>query len=262
MSELYSTVSDWFANPAARSAARAIAILLVGLLLARLVKRRLVSGLRGQERLLASRILGGLILGLSVTWALSELGLSLSVVLGAAGVLTIAVGFAAQTAISNLISGLFLIIERPFRIGDVIEIGSTVGEVVVIDLMSTKLRTFDNLLVRIPNEVLLKAEVKNLTHFPIRRIDLELRLAPESDLERLRELLFSVTSSIHLCLDEPRPSLVFLGFDDSGARILLTAWAASGDYLAVKNEFHARLAHAMREADIEIGVPQRKMVAA
>ena len=82
----------------------------------------------------------------------------------AAGLLTVALGFAAQTSASNLISGLFLLGERPFVVGDVIRLASGItGEVVGIDLLSVKIRTFDNLLVRVPNETLLKSELTNLT---------------------------------------------------------------------------------------------------
>src|SRR5690554_2408270 len=73
--------------------------------------------------------------------ALREAGFSLDVVLGAAGILTVAIGFASQTSASNIISGLFVVMEKPFEIGDTIEVDATIGEVVAIDLLSVKLRT-------------------------------------------------------------------------------------------------------------------------
>ena len=89
-----------------------------------------------------------LVLGLFIISGLHQLGFNFGVLLGAAGVLTIAVGFASQTSMSNLISGLFLIGERAFAIGDLIKVGDTVGEVLSIDLLSVKLRMFDNTYVR------------------------------------------------------------------------------------------------------------------
>jgi small-conductance mechanosensitive channel len=126
-----------------------------------------------------------LLLAIFVMWALYELGFSLGVLLGAAGILTVAVGFASQTSMSNLISGLFLIGEKPFEIGDLIKVDQTVGEVLSIDLLSIKLRTFDNTYVRIPNETIIKTQVSTLTKFPIRRVDLQLGVAYKEDIARV-----------------------------------------------------------------------------
>ena len=119
--------------------------------------------------------------------ALRELGFKLSVLLGAAGVLTVAVGFASQTSASNIISGLFLLGERPFSVGDVIRVGSTTGEVLSIDLLSAKLRTFENLFVRIPNETLIKSEVTNLSRLPVRRLDLKIGIAYKEEVGENKE---------------------------------------------------------------------------
>ncbi|MCG8607282.1 mechanosensitive ion channel family protein [bacterium] len=105
---------------------------------------------------------------------LNELGFKLTHLVAAAGVTGVIVGFAAQTSVSNIISGFFLIAERPFIVGDAITVGSTTGEVLSIDMLSIKLRTFENKFVRMPNETILKSEVTNITHFPIRRVDYQL----------------------------------------------------------------------------------------
>lgn len=114
------------------------------------------------------------LLGLFTLSALKHIGIDLSILLGAAGIFTVAIGFASQTSASNLISGLFLMIERPFSISDVIKVNDITGEVISIDLLSVKLRTFDNLFVRIPNESMIKSAVTTLTKFPIRRVDLKI----------------------------------------------------------------------------------------
>src|SRR5690554_8088283 len=137
--------------------------------------------------------------------ALREAGFSLDVVLGAAGILTVAIGFASQTSASNIISGLFLVMEKPFEIGDVIEVDATIGEVVAIDLLSVKLRTPDNLYVRIPNETLIKTRVINRSKFPIRRIDLAIGIAYAEDVERVSNLLLQLAEQNPECLEEPIP---------------------------------------------------------
>lgn len=87
---------------------------------------------------------------------LYQLGFKLTALLGAAGIVGIAIGFASQTSVSNIISGIFLISERPFSVGDQIQVGTTKGIILSIELLSVKLRTFENQLVRIPNESLIK----------------------------------------------------------------------------------------------------------
>lgn len=97
---------------------------------------------------------------------LLELGFNLGALLGAAGIMSVAVGFASQTSLSNIIIGVFLYGEKPFGVGDVIRIGDKVGAVLSIDLLSVKLRLFNNEFVRIPNETMIKTEVTNVTKFP------------------------------------------------------------------------------------------------
>ncbi|MDZ7816437.1 MAG: mechanosensitive ion channel [Planctomycetota bacterium] len=104
---------------------------------------------------------------------LDELGYKLTALLGAAGIAGIAIGFAAQTSLSNIISGFFLLSERPFAQGDLVQCGSDTGFVLSVSLLSVKMRTFDNKLIRIPNENLIKKEVYNLTKFPIRRVNVK-----------------------------------------------------------------------------------------
>jgi len=164
-----SDLLDVLTGPRAIQAFWALLKLGGGLLLARLASRgaaRLVAGSADtHQEILVRRVVFYGVAGLFVASALSDLGVDLSILLGAAGILTVALGFASQTSASNIISGLFLIGEKPFAVGDVIRVSGTVGEVISIDLMSVKLRTFDNLFVRIPNETMIKTEVTNLMRF-------------------------------------------------------------------------------------------------
>lgn len=159
----------------------------LGTMLARSVGRLVESRTSRHHQVLIRRLVFYVIFVLFAIAALREAGFSLEVVLGAAGILTVAIGFASQTSASNIISGLFLVMERPFEIGDVIEADATIGEVVAIDLLSVKLRTPDNLYVRIPNETLIKTRVVNRSRFPIRRIDLVIGIAYAEDVERDRK---------------------------------------------------------------------------
>ena len=262
MNEILSTVSRYLTGQEVITALKAAAIILGGYLLARFIPRLLPVGkLQPQHGMMVRRVAKYAVLMLAFTWLLNLFGVSLSVLVGAAGILTVAVGFAAQTSASNLISGLFLMGEQPFVIGDYIRVEDTTGEVVSIDLLSVKLRTFDNLLVRLPNETMLKANVTNLTHFPIRRLDMKIGVAYKEDVERVREVLLAVADANPICLDEPLPLIIFLGFGDSSLDFQFSVWCVKENYIELRNTMYEHVKAAFDEHDIEIPFPHRTLYA-
>ncbi len=245
--------------------ARAGATLVVGLILARLLARgtgKLIGSRAGpQQTMLARRLVFYIVGSLVVLSALDQIGINLGFLLGAAGILTVAVGFASQTSASNLISGLFLMAEHPFGVGDYLRIGEVVGEVLSIDLLSVKLRTFDNSLVRIPNENIIKDQLTNLTFFPIRRIDVMVGVAYKENIERVREVLFAVADANPECLDEPRPQFYFEGFGDSALMMRFGVWTRKEGFYQLKNTIHIQIKEALDREGIEIPFPHRTLYA-
>lgn len=238
-----------------------VAGFVVAQLISRTVKKLTAKQFTPHQSMLINRVLYWLILGLFLASALRQLGFNLGVVLSAAGVLSVAIGFASQTSASNLISGLFLVSEKPFQLGDVIKVGNTTGEVLSIDLLSVKLRTFDNLFVRIPNESLIKSEMTNMTRFPIRRFDLQVGVAYREDISKVREVLTDVAARNTLCLDEPEPLFVFNGFGESSLNIQLSVWAKRENFLKLRNTMQEQVKIAFDEAGIEIPFPHRSLYA-
>jgi small-conductance mechanosensitive channel len=265
MGELLSTVRDYVTPEQVLNLTRALILLAVGVLLANLlsrVTRRLTADrLPPQQAQLARRVVYYLTLALFLIAGLHQLGFQLSVLLGAAGVLSVAVGFASQTSASNLVSGLFLIFEQPFQVGDIIQVGGTTGEVLAIDLLSVKLRTFDNIFVRLPNESLIKTEVRTLSRFPIRRADVQIGVDYSSDLKLVREALLAVAEANPMCLDEPAPLIIFQGFGDSSMNFQFSVWATRENYLPLKNSIQEELKAAFDERGIEIPFPHRTLYA-
>ena len=182
--------------------------LVLGLLLIRILavvtQRYIMRKSTAQRQMIARKVISYTGFVLVVLAVLGELGVKLTALLGAAGIVGIAVGFASQTSVSNIISGLFLISEKPFTVGDVIRIGTTTGIIQSVDLLSIKIRTFDNLFVRIPNEKILSSEVTNITRFPIRRMDILFQVAYGQDLDRVHEALSEIARANPWSLDEPR----------------------------------------------------------
>lgn len=242
---------------------RAGVVLLAGMVVARLLSAAIYKmtfsrmGLHAATTL--KRVVFYVILAIVVMAALKELGFGLGVLLGAAGVLTVALGFASQTSASNLISGIFLVAESPFKIGDIIKVDNFTGEVLSIDLLSVKIRTFDNLFVRIPNETLIKAQITNLTRFPIRRIDMPISIAYKEDLDNARHVMISVADEMPLCLDEPRPLVIFLGFGESSLDMQFSVWVTRENYLELRNTIPERIRKGFVEANIEIPFPHRSL---
>ena len=190
---------------------------------------------------------------------LRELGFTLTTLLGAAGIAGIAIGFAAQTSLSNIISGLFLIWEKPFQIGDLIEIENSKGIVHSMDLLSVYLTTFDNVLIRIPNEKLIKASFTNITRFPIRRLDLNINVAYKEDIDKVMKALQEVANANPYSLDEPEPIIIFKGFGDSALEFMLGAWFAKEDYRLIRNSILKEIKAKFDEEGIEIPFPHRTL---
>lgn len=193
--------------------------------------------------------------------ALREAGFSLDVVLGAAGILTVAIGFASQTSASNMISGLFLLVEKPFEIGDFIEVESIMGEVVGIDMLSVKLRTRDNLYVRIPNETLIKTPVVNRSRFPVRRIDLKVGIAYAEDAEKVEGLLLELAKRNPLCLEEPKAFVLVTAFGPSSVDLQFSFWVPKNKVLEGKSGMLVATKKALDRAGIEIPFPHTSIYA-
>lgn len=243
----------------------ALVLALIGFLLARVVSNTFIRtmGMRfnAHQRLVWRRGIFYFIFLLFVMASLKEAGFKLSVFLGAAGILTVALGFASQTSATNLISGLFLIGEGSFEVGDTIQItlirGHTIeGEVISIDLLSVKLLTLDNVYVRLPNEQLIRAPVHNLSKFPIRRIPITLSIDFHEDIIKVREVLLDVAKKHPWVLDEPKPAVTVTAFRESSIELLFAIWCRRENFLKVRDEMQERIRNGFLDNHIEIPVPK------
>ncbi|HEY7700093.1 MAG TPA: mechanosensitive ion channel family protein [Vicinamibacteria bacterium] len=244
---------------------RAVVTLILGFAAAQILRSAIGPVLdrrtSAQHAMLGRKVSYYLVLALAFVSALRELGLNLSVLLGAAGVVSVAMGFAAQTSASNLISGLFLMSEGPFVVGEVIQVAETTGEVLSIDLLSVKLRTFDNLYVRVPNETLVKAQITNLSRHPIRRYDMQVSVGYDAKLAKVREVLMGVAEKNPLALREPGPVLIFQSFGESAVNVQFSVWTARDNYLELRNALAEDVKEAFEREGIEIPSLHRAIVA-
>ena len=244
---------------------RAVLVLAVGVALSRIVSNGIARAVRnrfsGQEAMLVKRLSYYALLALVLAATLNQLGFKLGVLLGAAGVLSVAIGFASQTSASNIISGLFLLAERPFVVGDQLDIDGKIGVVLSVDLLSVKLRMFDNVMMRVPNEHLIKSTVLNRTRFPIRRLDIAVGVAYKENTEKVRELLMDVASRNPLCLEDPQPLFIYKGYGESALELQFSVWATRENFLPLRNVIHEQIKVAFDEHGVEIPFPHRTLYA-
>lgn len=202
-------------------------------------------------------------IGKGVIWALvlveglRGIGVDVVSILGAAGVAGVAIGFASQTALSNLISGAFLVSERSFKMGDYIQTGSEEGTVESINLLSVYLRRSDNTLVRVPCEMLIKNPVRNLTGAAMRRIDFNIGVDYSCNLTEVKRIIVAVIEKQPELLNTPAPVVTFSGFGDSALNLHIGAWCRTEVYHSVRYEFATALLAAFAEHGINIPFPIR-----
>lgn len=196
--------------------------------------------------------IGFIIIALTV---LKQLGFDLFAILGAAGIAGVAIGFAAQNSLSNVISGLFLMGERSINLDDFMEVGGIQGTVEEIGLLSVTLKTLDNRQVRIPNETLLKGVIINIRRYPIRRYDLKLGVSYNEDLDKVIRVIKNTLTQNILCLDSPEPLVVFTGFGSSSCDFLIGAWCRRDDYDNLRTSLTRSIKEAFDRENIEIPFP-------
>lgn len=234
----------------------AIALILIGYFLAKMTSIYIAKAVKKRFTphtvVLLRRATFYLLWALFIVSAVQQLGFHVATILGAAGILTAAIGFASQTSMSNVISGLFIIGEKPFSIGDTIKVNDTQGEVTDINLLSVKIRTLDNTMIRIPNETLIKSAVINFSYYPIRRADLMLGFPYTENLSHIKEILFEVAEKNPNTLSEPKPSLQILNFHESTIYIQFSAWSNRVDFNEMKNSIQEDIQRAFVENGIKL----------
>jgi len=230
--------------------------IIVTLYVCRLVGKVSEKHISAHHSQLLRRIIFYIGLILSFVLPLRASGVDVTALLGAAGILagilTAAIAFASQTSISNFLSGMFLIVEKPFVVGDFVQVNGTLGEVLSIDLLSVKIRTKDNIFVRIPNEALLKSQFETTTRFPIRRCDVKFTVSFGEDLLKLKKILNEVAKQNPLCLVSPPPEFTFLEFGDAGIQIQFSAWGKQVSFTNLQTSLQMDIQAAFVRHDIKL----------
>jgi len=164
------------------------------------------------------------ILLLGLVNALSIIGVDTAGLLASLGIVGITVGFAARDAFSNLISGILIFLDRPFVIGDLVEVGENYGRVDQITLRSTRIITGDGKMLAVPNAEIINKTVTSYTNFPHLRLDVEVTVGVNENIDRVRQVLFEVIQDDPDYLQEPPARVVITQLNDYNVALELQAW--------------------------------------
>lgn len=243
------------------SVLNAIFIVTIFFLIATLASRYLgiilVARLPREIALPITRITYIAIIAIGVLSALTYLGIDISVILVAGGVLGIALGFAAQTVVSNLLSGIFLYFDRPFKVGDAVSIGDRAGIVEDISIFSTRIRLFDGRLLRISNEEVFKSNIINLASIKARRVEYQITLSHGTDTAKAIEVIKRVVEREPLILAEPSPLIFSPQATLDGIVITIWVWTPAATFFDVWTTLLSKIRGELEKEGIRLAVPQR-----
>jgi small-conductance mechanosensitive channel len=197
------------------------------------------------------------VISLGVVIALPQLGLNLTGLLVAGGFAGVVLGFASQSVVSNLVSGLFLIIERPVKIGDQINVGDVSGIVKDIRVLSTIMRTYDGTYVRIPNERVFSSNITNYVVYPARRFQYSIGIAYEDDAEEAIKIIKKVLGEHPFVLVNPEPTVFVDDLGDNSVHLDVRVWAPSQVWYTVQMELLWNMKVELEKAGINIPFPHR-----
>ncbi|HAV14229.1 MAG TPA: mechanosensitive ion channel protein [Opitutae bacterium] len=244
------------------SALAALVILVIGLWLAKKVKTLFASALTKKEvdaTLVGffSSMLYGAIAVFVVIAAIGKLGVqttSFAAVIAAAG---LAIGLALQGSLSNFASGVLLILFKPFVAGNVIKAGGEIGSVVEVGLLTTELKTPDNVKIIMPNSSIMGGSITNISAHPTRRVDMVVGVGYGDDLNKAKQVMEDLLAADERVLKDPAVTIAVSNLGDSSVDFVVRPWVNAADYWAVKFDFTKAVKEAFDKEGISIPFPQR-----
>jgi small-conductance mechanosensitive channel len=185
---------------------------------------------------------------------LQEFGINMTALIGAAGIFGIAIGFAAQTSMANIISGLFLTLERPFNLNDTIVVDGIEGSVKALDLFAVTVCTSDNKMVRISNEKVLKSTIVNMSKRDMRRFDVTLDFEPETNIQHACDLLHMVIKASDYLAHDREPYIVVSHITGSYIRVHIGVWTSQQKWHITRLQFLPHLKYVYDQQGIKLAV--------
>ena len=200
------------------------------------------------------------VIGFGVVMAADQLGINVGAALAGLGVAGIALGFAAQDSVANVIAGILIFWDKPFVVGDWIETESQYGKVAEITLRSTRIRTTRNTFVVIPNKRIIDVTLENYSKHGSMRIDIPVGIAYKEDLSEARRVLLASIESIDGLCSDPAPDVIVTSLADSSVNLAVRVWIEDGE---LRRPIYARILEsskvALDQAGIQIPFPHLQL---
>ena len=237
-------------------------ILLVGWWLARRVANLLDAALQRMdaEEILRSFLRNLVFVALMIVVviaALQKMGVpttSLLAMLGAAG---LAIGLALKDSLSNIASGIMLIVQRPFKAGDAVRVGGVEGVVEQVRIFTTRMRTYQNELIVLPNSEITTKPIVNLTHKPLRRADIAIGIGYNERVDQARDVLLGAAKANASVLRKPASDVIVASIGESSVNLVLRAWIKTEVFAQTRSELTEAVHRELTDAGISMPYPQR-----
>lgn len=261
MKEFLESVQDYFLSGGV-DLVRGITIILAGFMIIRLFIRFLKRNLykkKNVDKTLPNFIISLVniaLIGILVIYALVLLGVTPDSIVTIFSVFSLGVSLALQDTITSLANGIIIVVTKPFVEGEYVSFSGTEGTVVSISMFNTVLKTFDGMMVTIPNSTITSENVKNYSRLPTRRIDILIPVGYGTDISLLHSVIDGVLAAQEKILSEPAPQLVLKDYGDSNLNYSLRVWVSTEIYWDIYFALTEKILLALREANISIDYNQ------
>jgi small-conductance mechanosensitive channel len=234
-----------------------IGALILAKILAIYMKRSFSDRISKPELDKLIRVIQVIIILIAIYFGFPRIEVNLSEIILIGGTASLVIAFASQKLVSNFGSGLFLLLERPVKIGDNISIGDVSGNVEEIRILSTIIRTYEGIYIRVPNEKVFTSDITNYVANAARRFEYVIGIGYRDDAEKAIGIIRDLLEKHPYVLKHPSPSLFVSDLADSSVNITIYIWAPSATWWSVKTEMLWKIKAALEENGIEIPFPQR-----
>ena len=248
------TKTDWL-----QAGGIVLGSVVVAVIASRIVKSVLGRALgRGFAAIITARVVAYTLFVVGLVYALTTLGVRVGPLLGALGLTGLVLALALQTVAENFVGGIILQTRRPFTVGDTVDLDGKLGVVTDVDSRTVVLRGLDGAMIRIPNSEVLSTSIVNLTREPVRRSEITVGVAYDTDLDRATEVLTEAVGRVDRLADSPAPWVVLREFGESSVNFSVFFWHRSdvASELATTHDMVLAVHQALADAGITIAFPQ------
>ncbi|WP_026987454.1 mechanosensitive ion channel family protein [Fodinicurvata fenggangensis] len=250
----------------ALNALKALVFLVIGFLIAGFAARFVKNSPKRNKRIepmlagFLAAIVYYLILVVVVIAVLQIFGFQATSLVAVLGAATLAIGFALQGSLANLAAGVMLILIRPFRIGDFVDLSGHLGTATDLNLFMTELTTVDNVKIVVPNGQVWNSAITNYSAYPTRRCDITFEIDYEADVDRAMEIILELTHQDSRFLKEPEPMVRVATLGESGIQLTFRGWTNAEDLWEARWALLKNVKQAFDQSGISIPYPHRVMI--